>query len=193
MKLTYGLFLTVCFCVPYFALQHFTLFPVRTLPLTAIDRAIAFDPGWAWIYQSGYLLIFGVPWLLGSAADLGRYARGFVLISCIGFICFLLLPIAGPRPDVVPSTGMFGWLASYDLPTNELPSLHVGLLTYTMLIAATVTRKRMDTTRRLWMLCIAAAWVGAVTYAAIATKQHYVLDVPAGALVGWLGYRWIWL
>jgi len=165
---------------------------VRTLPLTSVDLAIAFDPGWVWAYQSGYLLIIAVPWLLKTTADVSRYVRGFVLISCIGFVCFLLLPIEGPRPDVLPSTGMFAWLATYDRPTNELPSLHVGLLTYTMLVAAWVSRARMPSLRRACVLSMAAAWAVCVAYAALATKQHYALDVPAGALVGWIGYRWSW-
>jgi PAP2 superfamily protein len=192
LKFARGLLLTVCFCAPYFALQRVRLFPMRTMPMTLVDRAIAFEPGWAWVYQSGYLLIVGVPWLLSTTDDIGRYVRGFISISYIGFICFLLLPITGPRPDVWPSTGMFALLAMYDRPSNELPSLHVGLLTYTMLVGATVSRTRIPSAQCIWMLAIAGVWATGVTYAALATKQHYALDIPAGALVGWVGFRHGW-
>src|SRR5262245_22788494 len=88
LKCTRGLLLLFGFCVPYFALQRVTLFPMRMLPMTVVDWAIPFDPAWAWVYQSGYLLIIGVPWLLSRASDIRRYVNGFIVISCLGFICF---------------------------------------------------------------------------------------------------------
>jgi len=184
--------LTVLFAVPYFTLQHVILLPVRTLRTTPIDDAIEFDPRWVWIYQSVYLLISVVPWLATDRRHLARYTRGFVLMSSLSFVCFLFFPIAGPRPEVVPTTGMFGWLAWYDRPTNELPSLHVGLAGFTLLFGARMSEGYPAAAVRRQLLSAGALWTGAIAYAALATKQHYAVDLPAGLLLAWLAHRWSW-
>jgi hypothetical protein len=107
LKAALSAVLVVCFCAPYFALQHVALSPPRRLPLSAVDRAIGFDPRWIWAYQSVYLLLTAVPWIRLNAADLHRYARGFLQLSGLGFACFLLLPVRGPRPDVEAADFMF--------------------------------------------------------------------------------------
>ena len=58
--------LTVFFCVPYFTLQRFLLFNPRTFPLSALDRAIDFNPRWIWAYQSVYLLLIALPWMAST-------------------------------------------------------------------------------------------------------------------------------
>ena len=180
--------LTLLFCIPYFTLQHVVVFPVRTLDLTAIDRAVAFDPRWVWIYQSVYVLIAMVPWLATSRPLLERYARGFVGLSVVAFACFLFFPVAGPRPETVPTTGMFSWLVWYDKPTNAMPSLHVGLAAYTVMFGARATAGWRDPSTRLRLVAIGVLWVAAIAYAALATKQHYAVDVPAGVVAAWLAH-----
>lgn len=182
-KVGWSIGLTAFFCVPYFALQRLDLWPARTLPLSRLDAAVAFDPAWTWLYQSGYVLLSAVPWALDRRGDLRRYARGFVGISLAGFLVFLVLPIAGPRPAVVPSTGAYALLAAYDAPTNAFPSLHVALLTFTVLVAARATRGRLSPWARGVLVGGAAAWALAVAYAALATKQHYAVDLAAGLLL----------
>ena len=184
--------LTLFFCVPYFTLQHLPLLPARTLPLSAIDRAIAFDPRWVWAYQSAYLLLTIVPWMVTARADLRRYARGFLLLSSVGFAFFLLLPVRGPRPDVEAADVMSRILHWYDRPLNSFPSLHVGLAVYTVLFAARVSRGRMPTAARWWLVSAAWLWTALVAYAALATKQHYAIDLPAGALVAYACHWWTW-
>jgi membrane-associated phospholipid phosphatase len=183
--------LTLFFCVPYFTVQRLTLFPVRTLALSSIDESVAFDPAWVWAYQSVYILITLVPWLLTSRAQLERYARGFMALSVFSFACFLLFPVAGPRPDVVPADGMFSWLVWYDRPTNAIPSLHVGLAAYTLFVAARASHDRLNASIRWRLLAIGVIWVAAIAYAALATKQHYAVDLPAGLLAAWLAHWWV--
>jgi membrane-associated phospholipid phosphatase len=85
---------------------------------------------------------------------------------------------------------MYKLLVSYDRPTNEFPSLHVALLAFTILVAARASQGRMPTTRRLTLLAMAAAWAAAVAYAAVATKQHYAIDLAAGLVLAWAVDRW---
>src|SRR5262245_29933827 len=114
VKASLSVALTLAFCLPYFALQHGVLFPVRQLPLSPIDNAIEFNPHWSWIYQSVYLLVSVVPWLADSVEDLRRYAHGFLLQAYVGFAVFLFLPVAGPRPSAATGDPMFELLLTYD-------------------------------------------------------------------------------
>jgi len=183
--------LTAFFCVPYFALQRVVLMRPRRFPPTAVDDAIDFDPRWTWVYQSGYVLIAIVPWLLDRRHDLARYIRTFVWVSLAGFACFFFLPVIGPRPQTVPGTGMYALLISYDRPTNEFPSLHIALMTLTILTAARASRGRMASSQRVTVLSTATAWAAAVGFAALATKQHYAIDLPAGLILAVAVDRWL--
>lgn len=176
--------LTAFFCVPYFALQRVVVFPVRTLALSSLDRAIDFDPSWVWAYQSVYLLLAAVPWMSTTREELRKYSAGFVLLSIVGFLFFFFIPVRGPRPDTATPDVMFRFLQSYDRPLNCFPSLHVGLAVYTVLAACVIFRRAPELIRRRisflgWM------WTFAVGYAALATKQHYAIDVATGALLGY--------
>jgi membrane-associated phospholipid phosphatase/ketosteroid isomerase-like protein len=192
MKAALSAGLTLFFCVPYFTLQRLTLFPARTLPLSVVDRAIDFDPAWVWAYQSAYLLLTIVPWMVTTRPELRRYARGFVLLSVVGFVCFLLMPVRGPRPDMEPTDAMLRILQWYDKPLNSFPSLHVGLAAYTVLFAGRVSRGRMTPAARWSLLSLAWLWTALIAYAALATKQHYAIDLPAGALLACACHWWTW-
>jgi hypothetical protein len=177
--------LTLFFCVPYFTLQHLIVFPVRTLPASAIDRAIPFNPSWVWMYQSVYVLLVAVPWMATDRRSLRNYANGFTALSTISFLCFLFIPVRGPRPDQDVSNLMFRALASYDRPLNCFPSLHVGLAVYTMLFGSTIVDSRGGPVIRRLILAVGWVWTALIAFAAIATKQHYAIDLPAGALIAY--------
>jgi membrane-associated phospholipid phosphatase len=190
MKAALSAGLTVFFCVPYFTLQRFTLFPARTLPLSALDRAVDFDPRWVWAYQSVYLLLAIVPWMVTTPFELRRYARGFLLLSGVGFAFFLLLPVRGPRPDIETADLMFRVLQWYDRPLNCFPSLHLGLAAYTVLFAARVSRGRMTVSAQRAVVSLGWLWTTLIAYAALATKQHYAIDIPAGTLLACVCHWW---
>ena len=180
MKLWLGAALAVFFCAGYFGLQR--LRPTGgTLPLMFLDRWAGFSPGWAWAYQSVYLL-FPTAWLAGSRGDLWRYAAGFVGVSLVGFACFWMWPVAAPRPGGTYG-GIYGWVIGYDGLTNSIPSLHVALATYAALFAA------RNLPRRKPLAVALAAWVALIAWATLATKQHYALDLLPAVPLGWAGHR----
>ena len=183
LKLSLTFALAAFFCIPYFVLQRVVVFPIRTLPVTAIDRAIGFNAPWVWAYQSAYLLLLLVPWMTTRREQLTKYATGFIVLSTVGFLCFFFLPIRGPRPDSESINTMFHLLVWYDRPLNCFPSLHVGLAVYTMLVAAAISDRTLPSHIRTAVLFLGCLWVGLVAYAALATKQHYAVDLPAGALL----------
>jgi hypothetical protein len=188
LKVWLSVGLTVFFCACYFSLQNVVFLPVRAFPLTRLDNAIPFNPRWVWAYQSVYLLLALVPWALSARDDLVRYARGFLLMSCAGFACFALFPVAGPRPALVPAGGMFGWLVWYDKPTNVFPSLHVALASYSVLFAVRGSRGSLHKTMQRLLSIAGTVWLVAIAYAAVATKQHYAIDIPAGGVLALFGF-----
>ena len=192
MKLALTLLLTGGFCVPYFALQRALVLPVRTLPFTAIDRAIDFNPHWVWVYQSVYVLLLLVPWLTTTREALRTYATGFIVLSMAGFLCFFFMPVRGPRPDSAITNPMFRFLTWYDRPLNCFPSLHVGLAVYTMLVAARLFDEVLPRSLRDPAVVFGWTWTALVAYAALATKQHYAIDLPAGALLAYLCHWSTW-
>jgi membrane-associated phospholipid phosphatase len=180
--------LTLFFCLIYFTLQRVTYFPIRQLPPSPVDRAIPFMADWVWAYQSVYLLLTAVPWLVDREEALRRYARGFLVLSSIGFACFLVVPLEVPRP-LTAANPMFRLLVSYDAPVNTLPSLHVGLAVYTVLFGVAYWQPRLI--RGAWLLVLGTTgvWTIAIAFSALAIKQHYLADLAAGAALAYVVHR----
>ncbi len=139
-----------------------------------------------------YVLLVVFPWMATSRAELLRSAKGFVVVSCIGFVFFLVVPVQGPRPAVAGQNLMFRMLESYDRPLNCFPSLHVGLAVYTVLSAGGILDGRLSAGIRRTILSLAWLWTGLIAYAALATKQHYAVDLPAGALLAYICHAHAW-
>jgi hypothetical protein len=184
--------LTVGICVPYFALQRVEVFPAWTQPVTRFDRWVAFDPGWVWAYQSLGLLVPIVPLLAVRREELVRYAKGLALLCGTCFAVFLLVPVHGPRPGLLPDHGMYRLLIDFDRPANSLPSLHAGLTVYTFLCGYWVLREELGRRARAVYAVAACLWTAVILYATLATKQHWAMDLPPGALAAWIAYRWAW-
>lgn len=186
-KLWLGVVLTGVFCVGYFAIEYYPLRPPQRLPLTLIDRAVPFAPQWVWVYQSIYLL-FPAGWLCETLAQLRRYALGWAIMMVVGFTCFLLWPVAGPRPPALSpeflSNPMYSLLVQYDTTLNSFPSLHLALATYSACVAVAISSGAV---RRCFIILL-PLWVMLIGYATLATKQHYWIDLPPGIALGWLAH-----
>jgi membrane-associated phospholipid phosphatase len=177
------------FTAAYLLIGHFPVAPVRTLPLTAVDRAIGFHPyEWVWIYQSVYLPVNVIPWLADRREDLRRYVAGFVMVTLVSFAVFVVWPIRAPKPHVESPRGMYWLLQQYDAPYNSLPSLHAGLLVYTLAFGRRVVGHEVPGAVK--MVCV--AWGALILYGTLATKEHYAVDIVAGAALGLLADRWAW-
>ena len=181
----------VCFtfCVPYFLIGNFPLLPVRELRLTWLDRAIGFHlGGWVWIYQSEYLIVNGIPWLARERDELLKYVRGFALLAIASFGVFLLFPVRAPKPAVENASGMYWLLQQYDVPYNSLPSLHAGMVVFTLAFGNRIVGREVGTGVRIFM----AAWGGLILYATLATKEHYAIDIVSGVALALIIDWWVW-
>ncbi len=177
---------TCCYYLP----QWRPIWPRREIPLLWLDRAIPFQPSWIFPYMSMYLLLPIPPLLAIRAPHVRRYTIGIALMFIIASVFFFAVPIAYPRPAIPESANVFyKHIASIDQPINSLPSLHAGLTIYTLLFAR---RALADLPPRRLARMLLAGWIWAalILYGTLATKQHYFVDLPAGAILAW-AVHWI--
>jgi membrane-associated phospholipid phosphatase len=173
----------------YLAVQRTIIFPPWKVPLTWFDRAIPFEPRWVWAYLSLYLLNPLGPLFARSRKDLFGYARGILSFFAFGFMCFVIFPVAGPRPLFAGGYWLYDRLVLIDRAYNSFPSLHAACAVYAVLFASYASSDSCRYRLRKILLAFGWVWVGLILYSTIATRQHFFLDLPAGTLLGWLGYR----
>jgi membrane-associated phospholipid phosphatase len=179
--------LSAAFCIPYWVLQRYPLFEAGRFELTAFDHWVGFHPAWLWVYQSTYLLIPIAPLLAVRKAELGVFARGYLIMTAIGVGFFVFFPIDGPRPMDVPTDGLWAILLLYDTTLNTFPSLHIAMVTQSLAFAVWLIRGRW-TGGMIACMVVAVTWALMIAYSTVATKQHYAIDVPAGLVLGWLSH-----
>ncbi|MGH8046325.1 MAG: phosphatase PAP2 family protein [Chthoniobacterales bacterium] len=143
---------------------------------------------WAWVYLSQFLFTSLLPWFLPTRNEIFRCSAGLVLMSAISFVVFLFFPVAAP-----PRINGMGHLsmtiiAAYDGSLNCFPSLHAAFLFY----MAALGRRLFGSGMHPIAVALCAIWGMAILYATIATRQHYALDLVAGAAVGCVSYWLAW-
>ena len=170
------------FLTAYFWVLRHPFFAVTPMPLTALDRAISFQPEALPLYLSLWAYISLGPALLPNGRDLLSYGFATLALSLIGLGIFIAWPTAVPAFEVdwlkYPS---MSFLKNLDLAGNACPSLHVAFAVFTAIWLERLLRE-IDTgaAPRLlnWLWCIG------ILYSTVATLQHVVLDVLGGAVLG---------
>lgn len=180
--------LTVGICVPYFSLQRVRLGAVFAPPATGLDAAIPFVPGWIWAYASLFPLVPLSVLLSETRAQVAAFARGLVWLCVPSFLCFALLPSAGPRPPAAAREAALGWLVAVDTPWNAFPSLHAGLTVFCLMHARRVVAQPLPRAPRALFDTAALAWGGTILFGALASKQHWLVDLLAGGSLGALAH-----
>ena len=170
------------FFIAYFWVLRHPSSPPTLMPLTALDRLIELQPGFLPLYFSLWLYVSIAPALLGSGRELASYGVGTLAISVIGLGLFIVWPTATPpfaQAGPVPASMQF--LRDVDLAANACPSMHVAFAVFTALWLARLLRE-MHT--GLALQAVSAVWCVGIVYSTLATRQHVLLDVLAGAALG---------
>src|SRR5271170_3853630 len=170
------------FFAAYFWVLHHPLFPVTTMPLTAVDRLISFRPEALPLYLSLWFYVTLVPALLVDRRELVSYVLAAAGISVIGLGIFLLWPTTVDWSDADWSRyPAFAFLQSVDASGNACPSLHVAFAMFTAVWLDRLLRQ-MGAGRVVcafnWLWCLG------IFYSTVAIRQHVALDVLAGAGLG---------
>ena len=175
------LFIWIFFIGYFYVLRH-PSYPVTIMPLTALDRMIPFQPQALFPYLSLWFYLGIAPSLMPSIQDLLIYGMWAAALCLTGLFCFYVWPTTVPplEIDVSGHTG-FAMLQGADATGNACPSLHVATAMFTAIwIERMLLLLRMPWIPRL----LNALWFAAIVYSTVATKQHVVIDVLAGAVLG---------
>jgi len=170
------------FFVAYFHLLHHPVYAVTTMPLTALDRAIPFEPTALFVYLTLWLYVGAGPGLQRDMKELLAYGVWIGLLCVAGLLVFLFWPTQIPAHaiDVSRHTG-FAMLQGVDSAGNAFPSMHVAIAAFTMLRLRDVWRR---TGAPFFLRALNVAWCAAIVASTLLTKQHVVLDAAGGIALG---------
>ena len=150
------------------------------------ERGIPFIP-WTIIPYWSIDLLYGLSFLLcRDKQQVDRHALRLLTTQIVSVSCFLLFPLhfSFERPAVDGFFGaMFDALMGFDKPYNQAPSLHIGLLVIIWARFAAATPRSYR-----WLV---HAWTALIALSVLTTYQHHFVDIPTGALVGFL-CLWLW-
>jgi len=180
IQLIVSVFLIVGVYQFYFCCQRNPLNKPRELRLP-IDDAIPYRPRWVWIYSFLYYpVIVAVNCSVSSPREYLYVALSYLLLLLFQMAFFTVVPVATPLEWRTcnlrrgRSERFLAFVQRFDAPTNSFPSMHTSVATLTALhLSATFGPAAF-----VFPLLIAVS--------CLYTKQHYVIDLPAGALLGWL-------
>ena len=176
--------LLLCYYLTHLALPHLTAHVLTG----ALDARIPLSPPWVVVYCLSFPFWVGVGlWILTDGKPRAyRFTAAFLLAMALSAAAFLAWPGTMDRPEIVGSGFFAEWLRflyRVDSPTNLCPSLHV-LNTWFCLRGA-LGCKRIPR----WFKGLALVFFLCVCCAVLLIKQHALIDVPCGVLVGELSLQ----
>jgi membrane-associated phospholipid phosphatase len=187
---------TVLVCAAmYYIPQRWHVGQPAELPFTAVDRALPFWPLSGLVYFAVFPFLGGTFLALRSFDQASRFLCANLLAQVIAMAIFMLWPITYPRAAFpLPAdasalaTALVTFCRNADRAVNCLPSLHVSTVTMCLLTLHRCT----SWGRRIFPLLLLAG-LGMIV-STMTFKQHYLLDVIAGAALGcsswWSCFGW---
>ncbi|MFA7431425.1 MAG: phosphatase PAP2 family protein [Rhodospirillaceae bacterium] len=190
------LIITIIFIVGcyqfYFHAQRAPARQVRELS-TTLDDAIPFRPQWVWVYSFlFYPILIAVVFLANDSREFVFLIFSFAMVLLAQLACFHVFPVQTPLRwrDFTPQCRASRFLhlvQSMDGPGASFPSMHVSVSTLAALHLAAGLQPALGT------LALAAyGFPVLIGMSAVYTKQHYLIDLPFGAALGYGCYR-AWL
>jgi len=159
-----------------------------SVPVAAFEweRAIPFHAWTIVPYWSIDVLYALSLFACATRAELDTHVRRLLTAQVVAIACFIAFPyrFSFQRPAADGIAGaLFDALAGFDLPYNQLPSLHVALAVILWMLYATKCRGLARILLTLWFVMIGAS--------VLTTYQHHFIDLPTGFALGWLCV-WLW-
>ena len=183
INLTLSVFLIVGVYQFYFWCQRNHATAPRQLKLR-IDDLIPYWPSWVWIYSCIYYpLILYLNFIVESPQQFTYVAVSYVLLLVLQMIFFVLFPVTTPpqwrafNRERTLSERFLALVQRFDASSNCFPSMHVSVA----MLSAFHLMPHIGPSAFAFPVIIALS--------CLFTKQHYLVDLPAGALLGWTTYR----
>jgi membrane-associated phospholipid phosphatase len=167
----------------YFWCQRNPLRAARELRLPLDDR-IPFWPGWVWIYGVFYWPgVLYTNWMLESSREFVYLALSFLGLLAMQMAFFMWFPVATPEAwrainrGRTPSERLLALVQRLDGRSNSFPSMHTSVA----MLTALYLQPHLGAWAFVFPLLIGLS--------CLFTKQHYLVDLPAGAALGWLAHH----
>ncbi len=159
---------------------------------TSIDDKIPLIPCMICIYFGCYIF-WAINYYMGCTQEEDKaicFICSEILAKILCCICYVFFPTTNVRPligDVDAFNRMLLWLYRIDAPDNLFPSIHC--LTSWLSVIAVRDQKRIPQ----WYKNISVVMVILVCISTLTLKQHVIVDVISGVLLGELSYRLVCL
>ena len=183
IHLTLSVFLIVGVYQFYFWCQRHQLAEPRELKLP-IDEWIPYRPNWVWIYSFLYYpAILYINWVVESPGQFTRIAVSYMLLLGLQMAFFVTFPVVTPASWRAGngrrnySERFLAFVQKFDASSNSFPSMHVSV--------AMLTALHLYPRVGPW----ATAFPALIALSCLFTKQHYLIDIPAGAALGWFTFK----
>ena len=183
IHLTLSVFLIVGVYQFYFWCQKNHLKQPRELRLP-VDDWIPYWPTWVWIYYLLYYpAILYVNAMVESPGQFIDLVVSYLLLLGFQMGFFLAFPVVTPEDwrtrnlQRTWSERFLAFVQRLDARSNSFPSMHTSV--------ATLTALHLYPNLGAWAFSFPAL----IGLSCLFTKQHYVIDVPAGVGLGWVTFR----
>ncbi|HEY6166902.1 MAG TPA: phosphatase PAP2 family protein [Verrucomicrobiae bacterium] len=183
INLVMSVFLIVGVYQFYFWCQRNYVARPRQLRLP-LDDAIPYKPRWVWIYSGLYYpVIVYINFVMESPGQFLHVAMSYILLLALQMAFFIYFPVTTPEEWRANnqrrgrSERFLAFVQSFDSPANSFPSMHTSVA--------------MLTAMHLWphLGPMVLLFPALIALSCLFTKQHYVIDLPAGAALGWVTFQ----
>ncbi|MEP0521665.1 MAG: phosphatase PAP2 family protein [Hyphomicrobiales bacterium] len=177
----------------YLLPQNFPNRKARQMSLS-FDEKIPFKPVWVWVYTLVYYpFFFSVIFTLDSFRHYAYVILSFTFLLLLQTAIAFLVPVKTPDnwraydPENSLSEKFLSILQSVDRGGNCFPSMHVAIVSLSVCHIWANAGDHLG----IWFVFVflVALLICAST---VFTKQHFVLDIPAGAVLGGFVY-WLFV
>jgi hypothetical protein len=154
-----------------------------------LDEFIPYRPRWVWIYSCLYYpVIVYINFVVPGPREFIYMATSFLVLLALQMVFFVFFPVATPdnwramNKNQGWSERFLAFVRRFDSPSNCFPSMHVSVATLTALHLLPAVGPGVF------------AFPVLIALSCLFTKQHYLIDLPAGATLGWVSFlcfRWL--
>lgn len=151
-----------------------------------LDDVIPYWPRWVWVYSFLYYpVIVYVNFVMESPRQFVHVAMSFMVLLMMQMAFFVFLPVAVPEEwrginrRRGRSERFLALVQRFDARSNSFPSMHTSV--------ATLTALHLYPHAGLVVVLFPVL----IALSCLFTKQHYLLDLPAGAALGGVAF-WIY-
>jgi len=183
IQLVISVFLIVGVYQFYFWCQRNPMGSPRQFRLPMDDK-IPYRPRWVWVYSFLYYpVIVAINWSVTSPRHFLYVALSYMLLLVLQMMFFTLMPVATPlewrtiNARRGRSERFLAFVQSFDGRSNSFPSMHTSVATLTALHLLPMTGPAI------------LMFPALIALSCLYTKQHYLVDLPAGAALGWFVFR----